>query len=133
MNFIHFRCCFCHFRTNNQFSKNSRPDNGDFLKIKHIYQVSCFFYNNFFSVYSCNVFAQCWGSLSMARQLERQRTEINRKRIQQLMRLMAIKAVYPTNLEPAVPTLNTRSIPICSEAFASIGPTRFGPPVPALV
>ncbi len=37
----------------------------------------------------------CWGSRSMARQLERQGVNANRKRIQRLMRLMGIEAVYP--------------------------------------
>jgi putative transposase len=37
----------------------------------------------------------CWGSRSMARQLKRQKIDANRKRIQRLMRLMGIEAVYP--------------------------------------
>jgi putative transposase len=37
----------------------------------------------------------CWGSRSMARQLGRQGISANRKRIQRLMRLMGIEAVYP--------------------------------------
>jgi len=37
----------------------------------------------------------CWGSRSMARQLKRQGIDANRKRIQRLMRLMGIEAVYP--------------------------------------
>jgi len=37
----------------------------------------------------------CWGSRSMVRQLKRQGIDANRKRIQRLMRLMGIEAVYP--------------------------------------
>lgn len=35
------------------------------------------------------------GSRSIARQLRRQRIKVNRKRVQRLMRLMGIEAVYP--------------------------------------
>jgi len=37
----------------------------------------------------------CWGSRSMVRQLDRQGISANRKRVQRLMRLMGIEAVYP--------------------------------------
>ena len=56
-----------------------------------------------------------WGSRSMRNFLRRKlERKINRKRIQRLMRLMGLEAIYPIqSREPADRIPNIRYIPIC--------------------
>ena len=53
------------------------------------------------------------GSRSLSRQLRRQGKKVNRKKVQRLMRLMGIEAVYPKPQPPGL-IRSTRCIPICS-------------------
>ena len=69
-----------------------------------------------------------WGSRSMRNYLRRQGYKVNRKRVQRLMRIMGIEAIYP---KPKT----SRRIPVIkctltfSETLTSTVPTRCGRPM----
>ena len=67
-----------------------------------------------------------YGTRKMRDHLRRNGYQVNRKRIQRLMRKMGLKSVAPGPNIPANLSLRTRYTPICSTACRSIELTRFG-------
>ncbi len=64
------------------------------------------------------------GSRRMVDELEAHDLKVNRKRVQRLMRLMGIGAIYPKP-KTSTPAVDTRSTHICWES--SISPERIRP------